>query len=107
MVGWGIAEPGHNFTIANPDNWAETVAGSILSHRGKHGPMLLVQQDSIPESVRGYLDYTVRPRPTTPRDQLFNHGSIVGNSEAISNRLQAEIDNLMQPKAVAAANEGA
>ena len=105
MVGWGVAEPGHNFTIANPDNWAETIAGSILSHRGKHGPMLLVQQDSIPDSVRGYLDYTVRPRPTAPRDQLFNHGSIVGNSGAISTRLQAEIDNLLQPKSLEAAGE--
>lgn len=106
MVGWGVAEPGHNFTIANPDNWAETIAGSILSHRGKHGPMLLVQQNNIPESVRGYLDYTVRPRPTAPRDQLFNHGSIVGNSGAISDRLQAEIDNLLQPKSFAAASQG-
>ena len=105
MVGWGVAEPGHNFTIANPDNWAETIAGSILSHRGKHGPMLLVQQDNIPDSVRGYLDYTVRPRPTAPRDQLFNHGSIVGNSGAISTRLQAEIDNLLQPKSLEAAGE--
>lgn len=103
MVGWGVAEPGHNFTIANPDRWAETIAASILSHRGKHGPMLLVQQDSIPDSVRGYLDYTVRPRPTAPRDQLFNHGSIVGNSGAISTRLQAEIDNLLQPKSLQAA----
>ncbi|MGV2827873.1 hypothetical protein [Myxosarcina sp. GI1(2024)] len=68
--------------------------------------MLLVEQDNIPESVRGYLDYTVRPRPTAPRDQLLNHGSIVGNSEAISTRLQAEIDNLLQPKSLEAANEG-
>ena len=106
MVGWGVAEPGHNFTFANPERWAETIAGSILSHRGKHGPMLLVQQDNIPDSVRGYLDYTVRPRPAAPRDQLFNHGSIVGNNGAISPSIQAEIDSLLQPKSLEAVNQG-
>lgn len=103
--GWGIAEPGHNFTFVNPDNWAEGLAGAVLSHRGKHGPILLVQQDAVPEPVRRYLDETVRPRPADPRDQLFNHGSIVGSTETISSRLQGEIDELLRPKAVQEENQ--
>jgi hypothetical protein len=98
--GWGIAEPGHNFTFVNPDAWAEGLAGSVLSHRGKHGPILLVQQDSLPEPVRRYLDEVVRPRPAAPYDQLFNHGSIVGGSDVISPRLQGEIDGLLRPGTV-------
>ena len=97
--GWGIAEGGHNFTFVNPDAWAEGIAAALLSHRGKHGPILLVQQDAVPEPVRRYLDETVRPRPSAARDQLFNHGSIVGNTTAISARLQGEIDGLLRPKA--------
>ncbi len=96
--GWGIAESGHNFTFVNPDHWAEGLAATVLSHRGKHGPILLVQQDTVPEPVRRYLAETVRPRPADPRDQLFNHGSIVGSTEAISSRLQGELDGLLQPK---------
>jgi hypothetical protein len=72
---------------------------AILSHRGKHGPILLVQQDAVPEPVRRYLNETVRPQPAAARDQLFNHGSIVGNTTTISARLQGEIDGLLRPKA--------
>ena len=97
--GWGIAEPGHNFTFVNPDNWAEGLAATVLSHRGKHGPILLVQQDAVPEPVRRYLAETVQPRLADPRDQLFNHGSIVGSTETISSRLQGELDSLLQPQA--------
>ena len=82
--GWGIAEPGHNFIIVNPDAWAEGLAATVLSHRGKHAAMLFVQNDSIPEPVNRYLNQTVRPRPSAPRDQLFNHGLIVGNTSTIS-----------------------
>lgn len=100
--GWGIAEPGHNFTVINPELWAEGIAAALLSHRGKHGPILLVQQDAVPESVRRYLDETVRPRPAAARDLLFNHGTIVGSMSTISARLQGEIDGLLRPKALQA-----
>ena len=97
--GWGIAEPGHNFIFVNPDAWAEGLAATVLSHRGKHGPMLLVQKDNVPEPVDRYLNQTVRPRPAASRDQLFNHGLIVGNTSVISPRLQGKIDGLLHPKA--------
>lgn len=95
--GWGVAGPGRNFTFVNPEAWAEGLAAAVLSHRGKHGSILLVEQDAVPEPVRRYLAETVRPRPTAPRDQLFNHGSIVGGTEIISQRLQGEIDGLLRP----------
>lgn len=98
--GWGIAEPGHNFIFVNPDAWAEGLAATVLSHRGKHAAMLFVQNDSIPEPVNRYLNQTVRPRPSAPRDQLFNHGLVIGNTSTISPELQGEIDGLLRPKAV-------
>lgn len=95
--GWGIAESGHNFTFVNLDDWAEGLAATVLSHRGKHGPILLVNADGIPEPVRRYLAQTVRPARVAPRDQLFNHGSIVGTTYTISARVQGEIDELLRP----------
>lgn len=95
--GWGIAEPGHNFTFVNPDDWATGLAATVLSHRGKHGPILLVQPDSVPDPVRRYLDQVVRPYQAAPYDQLFNHGSIVGGTDAISLRVQGELDALLAP----------
>lgn len=95
--GWGIAESGHNFTFVNLDDWAEGLAATILSHRGRHGPILFVEGNSVPEAVRRYLGDTVRPRPTAPRDQLFNHGSIIGNTDTISLSVQGELDALLAP----------
>lgn len=97
--GWGIAESGHNFTIVNPEAWAEALAATVLSHRGRHGPILFVQADAVPEAVRNYLDNTVRPRPSSHRDQLFNYGSIIGNTSMISVRTQGELDALLAPQA--------
>jgi len=95
--GWGIAEPGHNFTFVNPDDWAEGLAATVLSHRGRHGPILFVQADAVPEPVQRYLANTVRPRPSAARDQLFNQGSIIGNTAAISLSVQGELDALLTP----------
>ncbi|MDF2521147.1 MAG: putative cell-surface protein [Clostridia bacterium] len=92
--GWGIAEAGHNFIFINPNDWHLVVSASVLSHKGKHGPMLLVQGDYIPESVKNYLQ-TVRPSKTTPQEQLYNHGWIIGGEKLISTKLQAEIDMLL------------
>ena len=46
--GWGIAESGHNFTFVNPEDWAEGIVAAVLSHRGKHGPILLVNRMPCP-----------------------------------------------------------
>lgn len=92
--GWGIAEAGHNFIFINPSDWHLVVSASVLSHKGKHGPMLLVQGDYIPESVRNYLQ-TVKPSKTAPQEQLYNHGWIIGGENLISAKLQAEIDMLL------------
>ncbi|HEX5416605.1 MAG TPA: cell wall-binding repeat-containing protein, partial [Chloroflexota bacterium] len=90
--GWGIAEPGHNFTFVNPEDWAEAAPAAIFSHRGEHGPILLVQADRVPEPVSRYLTQTVKPSRGAVYDQLFNHGQIIGTTTAISQSVQGELD---------------
>lgn len=90
--GWGMTEPGHNFTFVNPADWQEAAPAAIFSHRGKHGAMLLVKADRIPESVARYLNETVKPSRGAVDDQLFNHGQIIGGTGAISSRVQDELD---------------
>jgi len=46
--GWGISETGHNFTFINPELPQMVIPAAILSHKGKHGPFLLVKQNEIP-----------------------------------------------------------
>lgn len=94
--GWGISEAGHNFTFANPDDWQQAVAGSLLSHLGKHGPMILVRPDGVNEAAARYLEM-VRPIQGAVSDQLNNHGWILGNVDRIPWSVQADIDVAFEP----------
>lgn len=91
---WGLAKPGHNYTIGNPDDWQSITPAAILSHRGKHGPILLVNSDSIPERVASYLEM-VRPTYASPNAQVFNHGWIIGGTDAVSDEVQGDIEQLV------------
>lgn len=95
--GWGIAEAGHNFTFVRPEDWQAAVTGSVLSHLGKHGPMLLVRSNGVPEAVRRYLD-AIRPSLTVPKDQLLNHGWVLGPPSAIGSQAQSQIEGLLTPR---------
>ena len=94
--GWGIAEAGHNFTFANPDDWQQAVTGSLLSHMGKHGPMILVRPEGLSDGAARYLEM-VRPAWGAANDQLNNHGWILGGTDRITWAAQADIDLLLDP----------
>jgi hypothetical protein len=96
--GWGIAEAGHNFTFVNPDDWQLAVTGSLLSHMGKHGPMVLVGPGPLPEGTVRYLEM-VRPFAGAPSDQLNNHGWVLGDTRRIAWATQADIDGLLESRA--------
>ena len=95
--GWGIAEAGHNFIFANPDDWQQAVTGSLLSHMGKHGPMILLRSEGPDENLRRYLEL-VKPSAGAPNDQLNNHGWILGGTDRISWTAQANVDVLLEPR---------
>jgi len=97
MFGWGIAEAGHNFILVNPAQPEMAVPAGILSHRGKHGPMLLVQENAIPEPVVRYLKI-VQPTYLSSQEQLFNFGWIIGSPFVIGEQVQIQADKLLQVK---------
>lgn len=95
-LGWGIAESGHNFIFANPDNWQAALPAVVESHRGKHGPMLLVEQDTVPTAVADYLSNLIEPYESAPYDQKYNHGWIVGRPDQVSPEVQARIHSILK-----------
>lgn len=97
MFGWGTAEAGHNFIFVNPEKPEMAIPAGILSHRGKHGPMLLVEKDALPEPLVRYLK-VVQPSFLSSQEQLFNHGWIIGGPGVISPQVQQEVDKLLQVK---------
>ena len=94
--GWGIAQAGHNFIICNPENLLMALPAAVLGHMGKHGPILLVRGDGIPESVERYLRM-VKPSATGPRQTILNFAWIIGDASLISDDVQRQIDPLLSP----------
>lgn len=68
------------------------VTATVLSHLGKHGPLLVVEPDQVPEDARRFLEER-RTSYVTPNEALYNHGWIIGTD--ISNDVQAQLDDLL------------
>lgn len=96
FFGWGIAQAGHNFIIGNADDMLGLIPAVVLGHMGKHGPVLIIDKDSIPLSVNIYLTM-VKPFPTSSQESIFNFGWIIGDSSKISVKTQKELDHLLSP----------
>lgn len=95
--GWGISEAGHNaifVTLGGPGGWQNALPATTLSHMGKHAPVLIIEQDTVPDSVSGYLKI-LKPYETAPREQLLNHGWIIGGEGTISWKNQTRIDQML------------
>ncbi len=95
-IGWGIAEPGHNFVFANPEEWQTALPACVESHRGKHGPMLAVRPDELPTPVRNYLRKFLQPTEAAPYDRKYNHGWIVGPPSNVGRDVQAQVHGLLE-----------
>lgn len=95
-IGWGIAESGHNFIFTNPEHWQVALPACVESHRGKHGPMLHVEQDAVPDAVENYLTNLIRPYESAPYDRKYNHGWVIGETDRISRRVQGRLHAMLQ-----------
>lgn len=95
---WDIGEPGHNYTfVVVPERGGvppASVTATVLSHLGKHGPMLVVERDEVPEDVARFLRER-QPTYVAPNEGLFNHGWVIGGTDSISADVQGELDQLL------------
>ncbi|WP_299761256.1 hypothetical protein [uncultured Pontibacter sp.] len=96
MFGWGIAQAGHNFIVGRPDNLLGMIPAAVLGHMGKHGPMLLIEPDNIPNEVREYLTM-VKPFATGPQETILNFAWIIGDTTQVSVKAQQTVDRLLSP----------
>ncbi|WP_432402487.1 cell wall-binding repeat-containing protein [Wukongibacter sp. M2B1] len=95
MFGWGYRQKqGYALSFCNKDNWQHTVCASLLSHTGKHTPMLLINKDSVPKEVKTYID-SINPS-TGMSKPPFLHGYIIGGTDVISYKAQLELDSYLK-----------
>ena len=99
--GWGVKEPGHGLVFANATRPLDAPAAALLSASGDFGPLLLLEgAGAIPPALSSYLGDIQPAYTTAPQFQpvrgVYNHGWLIGDEQAISSVVQAEIDSLLE-----------
>ena len=94
--GWGIAEAGPNYTVVRQSNWQLAVTGSLLSHMGKHGRILVLGSETLSDKLVNYMKL-VQPTWGAPADQLNNHAWILGSPKEVPPTLVGRLDALLEP----------
>lgn len=94
--GWGIAQAGHNFIIGSADDMLGMIPAALVSHMGKHGPILLVAPGEVPPATRDYLEM-VRPTAVSPDETILNFAWIIGDLNTVSWEVQQELTRLLSP----------
>jgi hypothetical protein len=97
--GWGIHEAGHGLVFANLARPLDAPAAASLSAHGDYGPLLLLEHSaSVPASLTHYLS-DIEPGYTAaipPVREVYNHGWLIGDEQAISALAQAELDTVLE-----------
>jgi hypothetical protein len=95
--GWGVVDPGHGMVFLTPQRPADAGPAGALSASGTFGPQLLTRADgALPAVARDYLR-DIRPGYSSdPVRGVYNHAWIVGDTDAVPETTQAQIDGLLE-----------
>jgi hypothetical protein len=97
--GWGIHEAGHGLVFANVARPLDAPASAPLAAHGDYGPLLLLSDGaSVPAALTRYLS-DIEPGYTAaapPVREVYNHGWLIGDEQAISALAQAELDTVLE-----------
>ena len=95
--GWDINDPGHGLVIASTKRPLDAAAAAPLSGSGSWGPLLLTDEAAaLPEALRSYLLDLKPGYLDDPTRAVYNHAWIIGDTEALSVELQAQVDELAE-----------
>jgi hypothetical protein len=95
--GWNINDPGHGLVIANAARPLDAAAAAPLSASGTWGPLLITTDaGSLPDPLHGYLLDLKPGFETDPTRAVYNHVWVIGDPDAVSVDVQAQIDELAE-----------
>jgi hypothetical protein len=107
--GWAMRGPGHGYVLLNDHRPLDAAAAAPLSGSGDYGPQLLVDDPStLPTPVLSYFLNYATPGYTQegPTAAVYNHGWVIGDQNAISVAVQAEMDARLEPVAQSGSGTG-
>jgi hypothetical protein len=94
--GWGANVPGFNFTLGSTDRPLEIAAAAALGGNGIFAPFLLTDSPELPKALDSFF-LDVQPGfEGDPRDGVYNHVWILGDTETISPATQGRLDEITQ-----------
>ncbi|MGH2907374.1 MAG: cell wall-binding repeat-containing protein [Solirubrobacterales bacterium] len=95
--GWGVTDPGHGFVVINSHHEMDIAAATTLSSGAAYGPLLLNSSaEKLDPAVSSYL-LNIQPGYLgDPTRGVYNRAWLLGDEQAISASLQAEIDKLCE-----------
>lgn len=93
--GWGVEEPGHGLVFANADRPLDGPATAALAASGQ--PLLLLEgADAVPPALATYLADIQPSYPEyEPTRGFYNRGWVVGDEQAITATVQAQLDAML------------
>jgi hypothetical protein len=97
--GWAIDSPGHGYVLINGSRPLDAAAAAPLSASGDYGPQLVTTDAStLPSAVLNYFLNFATPGYSQegPTAAVYNHGWVIGDETAVSLRVQAEMDQLLE-----------
>ena len=95
---WGADHPGRNYSLANVDRPADAAAVADLGSNGVFAPLLLTDKaDVMPPALENYL-LDVQPgfENGDPSEAVYNRVWILGDSGALSTKVQTRIDQITE-----------
>jgi ell wall binding domain 2 (CWB2) len=107
--GWAMKSPGHGYVLINQNRPLDAAAAAPLSASGTFGPELLVDSaSSLPQPVENFFFDYATPGYTQegPTAAVYNHGWLIGDTNAISVTVQAKVDSDLEPQPVSATSQG-
>jgi hypothetical protein len=97
--GWAIRSPGHGYVLLNAQRTLDAAAAAPLAASGSYGPELLIDNaSSLSTPVQNFFLDFATPGFTQegPTAAVYNHGWVIGDQNAVSVGVQAQMDNLLE-----------
>lgn len=95
--GWGVSTPGHGMVFMRTGLPLFAAAAAPLSGSGSYGPLFLLDDAvRVPQPLQSQLLDTQPAYRSDPVAGVYNHGWIIGVTDAISVSAQARIDALLE-----------
>jgi hypothetical protein len=97
--GWALRSPGHGYTLLSQNRPLDAAASAPLSASGSFGAQLVLDSPAkLPSSVLNFFLNYATPGFTQegPTAAVYNHAWIIGDQQAVSVSVQAEVDSLLE-----------